>query len=159
MTPNSKKHWPEQFSSLISTVGSMARYWTDLARECYQRKCRCSGCYYETFFESNQKCQMWRTVYILTRDPQYNRPDGWISPDPFYDDDLREGVDFCHSGANSPLLDYLDSNNMRIFKTSDIPSSLWTEQTTRKHIQKLIAEGLIRKISVRKRTYYKLCQI
>jgi hypothetical protein len=135
----------------------MARYWTDLASECYERHCNCNGCYYDTYFESDQKCQMWRTVFLLTRNPVFNRDD-WLSTDPFDVDEIRTTVDLCNRD-NNPLLNYITANNMNIFKTADIPTSLWTEHKTRKLLKKLLSDGVVKKTSVRKRTYYKLCQI
>ena len=44
------------------------RRWTQAAIECYQRGCRCSGCFYNDFFAgSSQKCQMKYTVLELVR--------------------------------------------------------------------------------------------
>lgn len=40
--------------------------WTQTAIECYQRGCRCKGCFYENYFTKG-KCQMKYTVLELVR--------------------------------------------------------------------------------------------
>jgi hypothetical protein len=40
--------------------------WTQTAIECYQRGCRCNGCFYENYFTKG-KCQMKYTVLELVR--------------------------------------------------------------------------------------------
>lgn len=50
------------------TRTTTVRRWTQAAVECYQRGCRCSGCFYNDFFAgSPQKCQMKHTVLELVR--------------------------------------------------------------------------------------------
>lgn len=43
------------------------RRWTEISKDCYKRGCRCSGCYYNQFFEHPNKCQMKASVLELVR--------------------------------------------------------------------------------------------
>jgi hypothetical protein len=41
------------------------RRWTNAAKECYERGCACTGCFYKEYFEG--RCQMKRCVFELVR--------------------------------------------------------------------------------------------
>jgi len=43
------------------------RRWTKTAEDCFNRGCKCQGCYFNDFFSNNRKCQMKLTVLELVR--------------------------------------------------------------------------------------------
>lgn len=51
-------------------------YWTPLAKDCYQRNCRCDGCYFNGLFgftDPVQVCKMKLSVIKLVK--QWGLPD------------------------------------------------------------------------------------
>lgn len=77
--PKAKERWYGDFVYDVAAV----RRWTRAAFECYQRGCKCKGCYYDGFFRNsrkenglgkNYKCRMKGTVIALVR--EFGIPDG-----------------------------------------------------------------------------------
>lgn len=110
--------------------------WTPLAKMCFERKCNCKDCYYDTFFESSQQCRMYKTVAKLTGNKDFD----------------KQEQDHCAP----KLFTYLTNNNIIIFQSSSIPDFIGSYKAIRAEINELLAKGHITKCRKGTRTLYKV---